>query len=379
MRNKSRSLMLVALLFIVFFSFLDVAKAQISYDPGDFIYRVSSNESFDVGTAPTSDVASAISGESANALVAGYTQQFFFLTIGQMQKSDIDMKPIRTSLGVVGADQFVSDGPGAQAAAVKAAQQLATFKAGSDLQGVKIFATNAANQDLFKMVSSFYQYEALLELGVAQAQTVQHRVTQYLNNNEAGKGLLAGAALFENTRYQKGKFDCSAIVRLSAADMGLPVPSGNTTTWFTNGMGKGWQQIYGGSSGLTTGKLIADLTSGPSPLVIPPGSIIVTDGHAAIYVSTIQVAGQPEILVYDANNSDGWVLSVDGVYPPGSTVPSSVDLPPAVVAFPGNRVGLHVTRWQWDKTHSELIKVFQPIAEPANLVDARPGMIGGAF
>ena len=115
-------------------------------------------------------------------------------------------------------------------------------------------------------------------------------------------------------------------------------------------MGPEFLQIWGGTNGAPLGDL-AD-QSGSNKINIPVGSVIVTDGHAALYTGNIKVDDQWELTTYDANDQTGWTVSVN-------ETPSKSDQLDRMAAFPGHRVGEHVSRLQWGDDH--LVKVFQPI------------------
>jgi hypothetical protein len=82
------------------------------------------------------------------------------------------------------------------------------------------------------------------------------------------------------------------------------------------------------------------------------GSVIVADGHAALFSGVVKVGSDWQLIIYDANDQVGWTVSLDGT-------PSKDDPDDKMLSFPGHVVGQHVTREQWGTDH--LVKVFQPI------------------
>jgi hypothetical protein len=131
-----------------------------------------------------------------------------------------------------------------------------------------------------------------------------------------------------------------------------PQPPANTPItrwWFANGLGPGFQQIVDSEP---LEQLAADEGSGK--INLPIGAIILADGHVALFDGVIKVGTQWQLITYDANDSTGWTVSLEGT-------PSSNDPTDKMISFPGHQVGEHVTRLQWGSTHP--VKVFKLVAK----------------
>ena len=149
---------------------------------------------------------------------------------------------------------------------------------------------------------------------------------------------------------------CSDLVIAASKAAGLSVddtPLGGktvTATWFSNGMGPDFAQILGGDDGIMLSEVAIE--DGLNNIVIPIGSVIVADGHAALYAGGIMVNGNWEIITYDASDADNWTVSVtEGTASPSGQVDG--------MEFRGHKAGEHVTRLQWGKTRR--VKIFVPV------------------
>ena len=73
-------------------------------------------------------------------------------------------------------------------------------------------------------------------------------------------------------------------------------------------MGAEFKQVAGGNDGTPIGQLAADEASGT--VTIPLGSVIVTDGHDALFEGVVKVVTTWQLITYDANASSGWTISL---------------------------------------------------------------------
>ncbi len=255
--------------------------------------------------------------------------------------------------------------------------------------------------------TAFYNYSNDLERSVNDAQTVPAQIDAFIKSNQAGVRLLSAAMNHQDAAYQKGVMDCSALIRMAATEAGVnvmgwydlpfkpvpPVPfrpcdpkngckltdteeaaidaqnaairaqkaafqkemaaTSLSKVWFDQGMGPEFRQIWGGTTGGPLTQLAAD--EGNEKISIPIGAVIVTPGHAALFNGQVKVGTQWQIITYDANDAEGWTVSLEGKA-------SKDDPEDKMLSFPGHQVGDHVTRLQWgSKTSQVFVKVFQPI------------------
>ena len=176
--------------------------------------------------------------------------------------------------------------------------------------------------------------------------------------NAIGTQMWMLAQSHQGEEYRKG-MQCNDLVAGAAKALGVPisnVPSapGETVTesWFMHGMGPGFRPIV---VGVPLSQLAQD--EGNNQIHIPIGSVIVTNGHAALYSGVVRVENQWQLVTYDANATKGlWTISLSGV-------PSATDPSDRMLSFPGHQVGEHVTRLQWNS--SDAVSVYQPIGSPA--------------
>lgn len=167
-----------------------------------------------------------------------------------------------------------------------------------------------------------------------------------------GVQLLLAAQGYKGAVYENG-MRCSDLIIAASKAVGLRLPQvpfagGETMTrsWFLHGMGPDFQPII---TKVRLSELAQKEDSGA--VNIPIGSVIVTDGHAALFDGVIKVGGKWELITFDANDSVGWSVSLSGT-------PSSTDPNDKMLAFPGQQVGEHVTRLQWGS--DRIVSVYQP-------------------
>jgi hypothetical protein len=172
-------------------------------------------------------------------------------------------------------------------------------------------------------------------------------------NNQSGIQMLVAAQRHENAAYRKG-MQCSDLIIAASKAIGIQitdVPSGRgetmTKSWFLHGMGPGFRPVV---RNVPLSQLAQ--AEGDGFVSIPIGSVIVTDGHAALFDGVVKVGNQWQLITYDANDSAGWTVSLSGV-------PSPSDPGDQMLTFPGHQAGEHVTRLQWNS--KDVVSVYQPI------------------
>jgi hypothetical protein len=179
--------------------------------------------------------------------------------------------------------------------------------------------------------------------------------------------MLLAAKKYAGTSYghDGGGMVCSDLILAAAADAGIhvtvAVPAGGTVTtgWFAVGMGPEFRRVDQSTSGLTLDELGSALEQ--PEFKIPLGSVLVAEGHAALFNGVVRVGNKTALSVYDANDSDGFAVALSGEFVERAD--------PAIgMAFEGHRVGEHVTRLQWGKNRR--VKIFAPI-EPSPASKAR--------
>lgn len=172
--------------------------------------------------------------------------------------------------------------------------------------------------------------------------------------NKAGIGLFMKAAALGGTPYRQ--MTCDQMISKASEEAGIhivttPFRSGTRTkSWFDHGMGPSFRQIAGGPNGMTLSELTSQEAG--NQITVPIGSVIVADGHAALYAGEIEVGKVMQLLLFDANDFHGFSISINGAW-------SDKDLADKVIQLPGKQVGYHATRLQWRS--GTLVKVFQPI------------------
>jgi hypothetical protein len=170
-----------------------------------------------------------------------------------------------------------------------------------------------------------------------------------------GVQLWRAAQSHQGAAYEEG-MQCSDLIIAASNAIGLHVPvgplgKGETVTgnWFAHGMGPEFRAI------VTNIPLSEDAKKyGDDLIKIPIGSVIVTNGHAALFDGVVRVRGKWELITYDANDRRGWTVSLSGN-------PSETDPTDRMLKFPGHQVGQHVTRLQWGS--DRLVSVYQPIGK----------------
>lgn len=272
--------------------------------------------------------------------------------------------PIQASLQEVKSAQERSDSEAARSAALKALAKIGSLNSRHDYELIASKLALAGNDHTIADLSNaFFKYGRALQRSVNQAQLVPSQIEAYIKSNDSGIRLRLAAQDFQGRPYvrhepgAKNPFVCSDLVIAAAKKAGVRVSEAAlpqrtvTQTWLTQGMGPEFRQVFGGESGQPLSKLIAAEEN--RDFNIPIGAVIVADGHAAIFGGVIPVRGQSQLIIYDANEQEGWTVSLAGKPSPGE--PKSDTL----FFFPGKQVGEHVTREQWGLKH--LVKVFQPI------------------
>lgn len=217
----------------------------------------------------------------------------------------------------------------------------------------------------------FDDYVKKVGQAVQNAQGTATYIASYIKNNEAGLKLLNAAFTFQGSKYRPG-MECNNLFTDSLLSLGFATPSypfcsGCTPTraWFQYGLGPAFSQILGGADGIALRQLadgnIANTLSIPGG-TLPIGAVIIADGHVALY-DGVEIAGTtPEIITYDANNTQGWTVStITGSAKPDQSA-SGNDLGIIQLVFAGHQVGEHVTRLQW--VDSTKVKVFKFIGNP---------------
>jgi hypothetical protein len=149
---------------------------------------------------------------------------------------------------------------------------------------------------------------------------------------------------------------CSDLIIAASKSIGVQIPEipnakGETMTksWFLHGMGPEYRLIL---KDAPLSQIAREEGSGS--INIPIGSVIVTDGHAALFDGVVKVGSDWQLITYDANDSVGWTVSLSGN-------PSTTDPSDKMLAFSGHQVGEHVTRLQWGSDH--VVSVYQPIGK----------------
>jgi hypothetical protein len=226
--------------------------------------------------------------------------------------------------------------------------------------------------------NAFQTYATKVGQTVQSAQAIPQQISSFINSYSSDLQLLEAAWQFQGTQYaQMTKtthgFECNDLVTDSLANMGFSTPlyplcKGCTVTegWFRYGMGRASTQIYGGDNGIPLRQLVADYTA--DKINIPPGALIVSNGHVALFVGVAKVGATQEIITYDANASAGWVVSaISGEATQGPTVANN-NLGMADITFGAHTVSMHVTDLQWKTKKSDppvLVKVYRFIGNPA--------------
>ena len=182
-----------------------------------------------------------------------------------------------------------------------------------------------------------------------------------------GIQMLQAARSHEGAAYGKG-MQCSDLVISASRAIGVRIPEvpsvrGETVTqsWFLHGMGLGYRIVV---DSVPLSKLAQEEGSGL--ITIPLGAVIVTAGpppHAALFNGIVKVYGAWQLITYDANNETGWTVALSGT-------PSPTDPDDRMLAFPGHRVGDHVTRLQWGPDH--LVRVYEPIGNQTGALELTP-------
>lgn len=327
---------------------------------GQFNYRLPNGQDF-IAAGPDASVSSfeaqqALAGFERQNAVAGITAMY---TVNKnLTQSTLN------ALQDVENSRHRSDSAGAQSATARALAQFKQLVANRTFQSIGPLLTHTGpNKPIGDLANAFFKYILDLQQSVNNAQAVAAQIDAYIKSNQAGTSVLAAAQHYDSWLYIKG-MQCSDLVIMAChnagvdpslvADKGLTM----TQTWFAHGMGPEFREIAGGDNGVDLGQLAAD--EGAGRISLPLGSVIVANGHAALFNGVIMVSGQWQLITYDANDAVGWTVSLEGT-------PSKDDPQDKLLSFPGHQVGDHVTRLQWGLDH--LVKVFQPIGNhPGGLV-----------
>jgi hypothetical protein len=180
------------------------------------------------------------------------------------------------------------------------------------------------------------------------------KTTSSRDKNEAGIRLWSAASALIGTAYSKPNMSCDKLISMASRAAGIhivtaPFSKGTVTkSWFDHGLGPEFRQIWGGETGMSLTELAAKETS--NRITIPIGSVIVAEGHAALFDGYVKYHQGRQMLLLDANNDVSHTISLKGV----PDVPND-----KMIELPGHQVGYHATRLQWKE--DTRVKVFEPI------------------
>jgi hypothetical protein len=315
---------------------------------------------------------SGISAYLAQQAVATAAHQLAMVGLGGIQEVDRRyIVPIRNLEGQLSLADHNSD----SAAAKVIARQLQTawnqlqgvkdLKVVRDFNGIRVFLHDSG---LDGVNNSFTSYVNQVGQSVHDAQAVSAQIDAYIKSNQSGLDLLQAAWQNEGTNYDQ--MVCSDLIVDAVGTLGYTVPSyqpllcskcSATAGWFRYGMGPLYPQILGGDSGVSIRQLVDDYMAGK--VAIPIGSLLVADGHVALFEGTAKVGGQTEFITYDANaTKKGWTVSVvTGAAHAGDA--SHSDLGVVQLSFGAHQVGEHVTHFDWQD--DTVVKVFKFIGNSA--------------
>ena len=333
-------------------------------------YAPSGDAPLVTGSGGASDLDSFTAGQALEGY-ARYNVALALLLIANTKRVYFD--PTVWDLFDLSSARERGDMDAAKAAAASAARRLATLK---KVQG----ANDGAVQDglawagkspnVAKLQQSFLDYEKALAAAVADAQQVPQQMARRIQNGEAAARVFVAARQYLGKPYGGATgMTCDQLVWNAVLDAGVHLdraprpPLTVTGTWFYDGMGPEFKQVLGGDKGIALKDLATGIDAGT--VTLPPlGSVLVTDGHAAVFSGVITIQGHTQLVLFDANNSAGWSVTLAGVPIPGDPK----DALASAQAFPGHQVGEHVTRLQWGNEHA--VKVFQPIGDHGTRAEA---------
>jgi hypothetical protein len=337
---------------------------------GQFFYVIPVNGGVEVGAASDSELQAFL----AQGAIEGFWRRNALGAIdGIVYVKTTSFASITSALSEVHRAQLASDLQAARVASTNAQQKMSELRHGRDLSAIYVLALNTGpNRGIADLVNSFFKYVDDLGRSVDAAQGVPGQIEAFIRENQAGVKLLTSAQTFNGSPYREG-MQCSDLVIKASHDAGVEITttptSGRTMTetWFQGGMGPEYRQVWGGAGGGTLRQLANEVGEGTANL--PIGSVIVTNGHAALYNGVVRVGSTWQLITYDSNDSQQWVVSLDGT-------PSPDDPDDRLLTFPGHQVGDHVTRLQWGLDH--VVKVFQPIGNHPHIPTALPRCAPGS-
>lgn len=334
------------------------------YTPiGQFVYTLPNGQDFTI--AGDDGVAGALAGQA----IEGFERQNAIAAMIVGREVTLNyFDPIANGLSSVRVDQMMSNSAAAATDAANALHVWNNLVQSNKLGALATFLTySGSNQAAARFGAAFSNYAVGLKQSIDSAQQVSAQIDRFIQDNVAGTRLFAAASHYDATPYSQMTCDqlITKAARSAGIDLHTSITSGTVTkSWFDHGMGSEFRQIVGGANGITLEQLAAD--EGANRVNLPIGAVIVTDGgddphgHAALFAGVVDLNGKPQLILYDANNSDGWQITLEGQR-------SQTDPPDTSLSFPGHQVGFHVTRLQWGQ--SRPVKVFQPIGNhpPAQL------------
>jgi hypothetical protein len=272
------------------------------------------------------------------------------------------LTPIRNMLGEVPDLQLHSQSQEVRNRIDRSRQILAQLTSNNTIGKMLTFAIVSNNRKIFNFAQDFANYAIDIVHSVDEASKVPDRIDAFVKSNEAGKRLLVSASERQGLQYGPG-MQCNDLVQQAGAEAGsspeVALSKGDksvTQSWFKHGMGQDFKQIYGGDAGQSLAQLASE--EGAGKVTLPIGSIIVADGHAAVFTGVIMVNKSWQLVTYDANGDhQSWTVSLAGT--PGKIADAAPAPKNGPQTFPGHQVGEHVTRLQWGDQRP--VKVFQPI------------------
>jgi hypothetical protein len=304
---------------------------------------------------------------AANQALAGFAQYNAVNTVnGINMVSGKFFFPIVTNLRAVQNAEWHSDEAAARTAAAAAKQLLDQLKSENHMKIIGGFAVGTGSNAIRDLWNAFYTYEKNLEASTAQAQTVADSIRAWRKSNQAGLNLVTAAQQLDGAAYDPKSCTCDELLTMASWAAGTPIIDLGvqnsflppTAYWFEHGLGDNFVQVYGGNDGSPLSALVSN-QGGPGALNLPIGSVLVAapywgeaHGHAAIVIGTAKINGKTQLVLYDANDSQGYSLTLTGDLQPG-------DLNGAVLNFPGQKVGEHATGSQLGL--KRLVKVFAPV------------------
>lgn len=340
------------------------AYGQDNFKPvGEFTFKLGNGADMakDVGNN------SAINGFLANQALAGYGRQMAYASLAIISGTNVyKLAPIKIALNAVELAQWQSNVTQAKSSAANAKNLFdTTFKKSDNPVGAVIraaaYSGMPVGSDYGNYINSFVDYVEKVRKNVDEAQNVPAKILAFLESDKGAANLRNAAQKYIGQKYEKG-MQCSDLIIKASHDAGISISSRAkngqtiTDTWFDTGMGKEFQQVYGGNDGVSLGTLVQDGLSGK--VLLARGYIIVAKGHAAFFDGFIQDGSKYRIVLWDSNATDmAWEI----VYTGDTTAlsPDNKTLGKLVWGGEGAFVGMHVSGTHWANSHS--VKIFRPI------------------